>query len=162
MKLANYDGRAALVLDGSMADVHDASGGRFGPDPMSLYQDWPAFADFAAGLSAGTAALDESRLGCPVPGPRQVFAIGLNYRSHAEESGMALPSVPATFTKFPGPPRAASTSSRLEFSGWNQSHLGRQSAPTFAPKVPGSRPGRPTNMRLGSSAPRGIAVLVRT
>ena len=42
-----------------------------------------------------------ARLGCPVPGPRQVFAIGLNYRSHAEESGMALPSVPATFTKFP-------------------------------------------------------------
>jgi 2-keto-4-pentenoate hydratase/2-oxohepta-3-ene-1,7-dioic acid hydratase in catechol pathway len=30
-----------------------------------------------------------------------VFAIGLNYRSHAEESGMALPAVPATFTKFP-------------------------------------------------------------
>ena len=101
MKLANYGGRAALVLDGSIADVHDASGGRFGPDPMSLYQDWPAFADFAAGISAGTAPLDESRLGCPVPAPRQVFAIGLNYRSHAEESGMAVPSVPATFTKFP-------------------------------------------------------------
>ena len=31
----------------------------------------------------------------------QVFAIGLNYRSHAEESGMELPTVPATFTKFP-------------------------------------------------------------
>jgi 2-keto-4-pentenoate hydratase/2-oxohepta-3-ene-1,7-dioic acid hydratase in catechol pathway len=31
-----------------------------------------------------------------------VFAIGLNYRTHAEESGMALPTVPATFTKFPG------------------------------------------------------------
>jgi len=30
-----------------------------------------------------------------------VFAIGLNYRSHAEESGMAIPEVPATFTKFP-------------------------------------------------------------
>jgi 2-keto-4-pentenoate hydratase/2-oxohepta-3-ene-1,7-dioic acid hydratase in catechol pathway len=30
-----------------------------------------------------------------------VFAIGLNYRSHAEESGMAVPDVPATFTKFP-------------------------------------------------------------
>jgi 2-keto-4-pentenoate hydratase/2-oxohepta-3-ene-1,7-dioic acid hydratase in catechol pathway len=36
-----------------------------------------------------------------VPSPRQVFAIGLNYRSHAEESGMAVPAVPATFTKFP-------------------------------------------------------------
>jgi 2,4-diketo-3-deoxy-L-fuconate hydrolase len=36
-----------------------------------------------------------------VPRPRQVFAIGLNYRSHAEESGMPVPDVPATFTKFP-------------------------------------------------------------
>jgi 2-keto-4-pentenoate hydratase/2-oxohepta-3-ene-1,7-dioic acid hydratase in catechol pathway len=45
--------------------------------------------------------LDESRLRCPVPRPRQVFAIGLNYRSHAEESGLPVPEVPATFTKFP-------------------------------------------------------------
>jgi 2-keto-4-pentenoate hydratase/2-oxohepta-3-ene-1,7-dioic acid hydratase in catechol pathway len=30
-----------------------------------------------------------------------VFAIGLNYRAHAEESGMDIPTVPATFTKFP-------------------------------------------------------------
>jgi 2,4-didehydro-3-deoxy-L-rhamnonate hydrolase len=43
----------------------------------------------------------EADLRCPVPAPRQVFAIGLNYRSHAEESGMAVPGVPATFTKFP-------------------------------------------------------------
>ena len=68
---------------------------------MSVYDDWPAFVDFAAGVTAGTAPLVEANLGCPVPAPRQVFAIGLNYRSHAEESGMAVPSVPATFTKFP-------------------------------------------------------------
>ena len=30
-----------------------------------------------------------------------MFDIGLNYRSHAEESDMAVPEVPATFTKFP-------------------------------------------------------------
>ena len=36
-----------------------------------------------------------------MPAPRQVFGIGLNYRSHAAESGMDLPTVPATFTKFP-------------------------------------------------------------
>jgi 2,4-diketo-3-deoxy-L-fuconate hydrolase len=30
-----------------------------------------------------------------------VFAIGLNYRSHAEESGTAPPEVPIVFTKFP-------------------------------------------------------------
>ena len=33
--------------------------------------------------------------------PRQVFAIGLNYRSHAAETGATVPDVPATFTKFP-------------------------------------------------------------
>jgi 2,4-didehydro-3-deoxy-L-rhamnonate hydrolase len=101
MKLANRGGRAVLVLEGAIADVEEASGGRFGPDPMSVYDDWPAFAEFASGVTTGTAPLVEAELGCPVPVPRQVFAIGLNYRSHAEESGMAVPSVPATFTKFP-------------------------------------------------------------
>jgi 2,4-didehydro-3-deoxy-L-rhamnonate hydrolase len=101
MKLANRGGRAVLVLDGAIADVAEASGGRFGPDPMSVYDDWPAFAEFASGVTTGTAPLVEAELGCPVPVPRQVFAIGLNYRSHAEESGLAVPSVPATFTKFP-------------------------------------------------------------
>jgi 2-keto-4-pentenoate hydratase/2-oxohepta-3-ene-1,7-dioic acid hydratase in catechol pathway len=40
-------------------------------------------------------------LGPPVPDARQVFGIGLNYKSHAEESGMELPPAPLTFTKFP-------------------------------------------------------------
>ncbi len=40
-------------------------------------------------------------LGAPVPRPRQVFAIGLNYADHAAESGMAAPPAPLTFTKFP-------------------------------------------------------------
>lgn len=101
MKLANHDGRAALVIDDAVVDVHDASGGRFGPDPMSVFDDWPAFVAWANGVTAGTAPLVEAELRNPVPEPRQVFAIGLNYRSHAEESGMAVPSVPATFTKFP-------------------------------------------------------------
>jgi 2-keto-4-pentenoate hydratase/2-oxohepta-3-ene-1,7-dioic acid hydratase in catechol pathway len=68
---------------------------------MALYDDWDAVAAWAPGVAAGTAPLDEARLGCPVPRPRQVFAIGLNYRSHAEETGMAVSAVPATFTKFP-------------------------------------------------------------
>jgi 2,4-didehydro-3-deoxy-L-rhamnonate hydrolase len=101
MKIANHRGRAALVLGGEIADVADASNGRFGPDPMSCYERWPEFVDFAAGVRSATAPLVEAELGCPVPSPRQVFAIGLNYRSHAEESGMTIPEVPATFTKFP-------------------------------------------------------------
>jgi 2,4-didehydro-3-deoxy-L-rhamnonate hydrolase len=101
MKLANHNGRAALVFDDGIADVERASDGRFGPDVMALYDDWDAFTEFASGVSSPTEELDQQSLGNPAPGPRQVFAIGLNYRSHAEESGMAIPAVPATFTKFP-------------------------------------------------------------
>ena len=40
----------------------------------------------------GDRAAGRGRLAVPVPRPRQVFAIGLNYRSHAEESGMNCPT----------------------------------------------------------------------
>lgn len=40
-----------------------------------------------------------SRFGVPVSGARQFVAIGLNYRKHAEESGMAIPAEPVVFTK---------------------------------------------------------------
>lgn len=105
MKLANHAGRAVFVLEDSIIDVATASDNQFGPDLAGIYDDWPDFVDFATtvttGQAAPTGALVEADLRCPVPAPRQVFAIGLNYRSHAEESGMAVPDVPATFTKFP-------------------------------------------------------------
>lgn len=46
-------------------------------------------------------ALDAVRLGPPVPRPRKVLCIGLNYRDHAEESGLPLPERPLLFSKFP-------------------------------------------------------------
>ena len=101
MKLANVGGRAALVIGDEIADLEQVSGGEIGPDPMEAYERWGDVVELATGLDAGTGPLVESQLGNPVPRPRQVFAIGLNYRSHAEESGMAVPDVPATFTKFP-------------------------------------------------------------
>ncbi len=45
--------------------------------------------------------LAHAALGAPIPRPRQVFGIGLNYRDHADESGTPLPPAPLTFTKFP-------------------------------------------------------------
>jgi len=101
MRIANSRGRATLVVGDEIVDVESASGGAFGADPMSPYADWDAFCAFADGISSSTGPLVEADLGCPVPRPAQVFAIGLNYRSHAEESGMEIPTVPATFTKFP-------------------------------------------------------------
>jgi 2-keto-4-pentenoate hydratase/2-oxohepta-3-ene-1,7-dioic acid hydratase in catechol pathway len=40
-----------------------------------------------------------TRLGAPVAGIRQFVAIGLNYRKHAEESGLEIPKEPVVFTK---------------------------------------------------------------
>jgi 2-keto-4-pentenoate hydratase/2-oxohepta-3-ene-1,7-dioic acid hydratase in catechol pathway len=36
----------------------------------------------------------------PVPRPGKLVCIGLNYRDHAEESGLALPKAPVIFSKF--------------------------------------------------------------
>jgi 2-keto-4-pentenoate hydratase/2-oxohepta-3-ene-1,7-dioic acid hydratase in catechol pathway len=101
VKLANVDGHAAIVLSEGIADVAVASSGKFGPDIMSIYDEWSAFQEFAATVRTPTAPFVEADLRNPVPLPRQVFAIGLNYRSHAEEAGLTVPDVPAVFTKFP-------------------------------------------------------------
>ena len=102
MRIANVGGRLTIVSEHGGIDVATASNGRFGPDPQAVYDHWPAFRDWAAGLGTGGArpfAADD--LGPPAPRPTQVFAIGLNYRDHAAEAGMPLPDRPATFTKFP-------------------------------------------------------------
>ncbi len=103
VRLANAQGRAVVVLGEQIADVEGASGGRFGSDPMAVLGRWDEFATWAAGLAPGaaTGALDETALAAPVPRPAKVFAIGLNYRSHAAEAGLPLPGKPMVFTKFP-------------------------------------------------------------
>jgi len=35
-----------------------------------------------------------------VPNPQKIICVGLNYRRHAEESGMAIPTSPVLFSKF--------------------------------------------------------------
>jgi 2,4-diketo-3-deoxy-L-fuconate hydrolase len=103
MRIANLSGRLVLVTAGPAAvDVERASGGRFGPDPQAIYDEWDAFTDWArnADLSAAT-PFDVADLGAPVPRPRQLLAIGLNYREHASESGFAVPEAPTVlFTKW--------------------------------------------------------------
>ena len=47
-------------------------------------------------------ALEEVTLLAPVPQPRILFGIGLNYASHAAEQGAELPQRPIVFTMQPG------------------------------------------------------------
>lgn len=42
----------------------------------------------------------DGQLLAPIPRPGKVICIGLNYRDHAAESGMAIPSEPICFSKF--------------------------------------------------------------
>ena len=103
MRLANLEGRAALVLGEGVADLERASGGRFPADPLEALRRLDALRDWAAGLGPGAAEapLRPERLGPPVPRPAKVFGIGLNYRAHAAEAGLEVPKAPMVFTKFP-------------------------------------------------------------
>jgi 2-keto-4-pentenoate hydratase/2-oxohepta-3-ene-1,7-dioic acid hydratase in catechol pathway len=100
MRIANLDGRLTLVTTDGAIDVHAASEGRFGPDPMRAFDEWPALVQWARTQRAVATPFDPARLGPPVTAPRQIFAIGLNYVRHAAESGLPVPTIPLVFTKF--------------------------------------------------------------
>jgi 2-keto-4-pentenoate hydratase/2-oxohepta-3-ene-1,7-dioic acid hydratase in catechol pathway len=53
-----------------------------------------------ASASGEAHALDSVRLLAPLS-PRQILAIGLNYRAHAIESDLAIPEVPVVFAMYP-------------------------------------------------------------
>ena len=91
-----------MVINDRVIDVERASRGAFGSDVQGTYDAFDDLITAAKGFDASLGEpLDKAKLGSPVPRPRQVFAIGLNYFGHAEEAGLAVPEVPATFTKFP-------------------------------------------------------------
>jgi 2,4-diketo-3-deoxy-L-fuconate hydrolase len=102
VRIASVSGRLTLVSEQGGIDVATASADRFGPDPQAVYGQWETFREWADGAPPqGAAVIDTRQLGPPAPRPAQVFAIGMNYRDHAAEAGLAVPASPATFTKFP-------------------------------------------------------------
>jgi 2-keto-4-pentenoate hydratase/2-oxohepta-3-ene-1,7-dioic acid hydratase in catechol pathway len=49
---------------------------------------------------ADVPALDDLVLGPPIPDPDKIICLGLNYRDHADESGLAAPEAPMLFAKY--------------------------------------------------------------
>ncbi len=97
MKAVRYtgpDGAARIGrLDGdTITDAGPAGPEGFVPTPEA----WAAL----AAADGDASALDTVELLHPVV-PRKILAIGLNYRSHAEESELDIPPVPVVFAKFP-------------------------------------------------------------
>ncbi len=102
-RLLNVDGRAALEDEASWFDLADLSDDPTLADPMAAVARSAELHDLSERCASTEPGgpVAGARLGPPVPTPRQVFGIGLNYRAHAGESGMDLPPAPLTFTKFP-------------------------------------------------------------
>ena len=52
-------------------------------------------------IKAGAAVSAKSaKYLCPIPKPGKILCIGLNYRTHAEETGSPIPAYPVVFTRF--------------------------------------------------------------
>src|SRR3954466_15001029 len=69
-------------------------------------------------------ALGDVELLAPVPRPRAIFGIGLNYAAHARETGGTLPEAPIVFMKLPSsaagpyaPIQAPAVVRRLDYEG---------------------------------------------
>ncbi len=101
-RLGNVDGRAVLLSGVGVYDLERHSGGKLPSDPMAAVARHADLHGVAAGLTGeGDAKLADVTFAPCVPRPQKIFGIGLNYRSHAEETGVELPANPVVFTKFP-------------------------------------------------------------
>ena len=100
-KLANIDGKSALINGDSYYDINSISQGEITSDPSYILDSLDDLHDLSSKIDnfEPTGLIENSLLGAPVTNSRNCFAVGLNYRAHAEESGMEIPPFPMVFTK---------------------------------------------------------------
>jgi 2-keto-4-pentenoate hydratase/2-oxohepta-3-ene-1,7-dioic acid hydratase in catechol pathway len=89
-----FDDQVVGLRDAGFADMISVISG--GADAMDRVLRWIESPPWRETLDPLT-----TRLAAPIPKPPKIVCIGLNYRDHAEESKMAIPSVPTVFAKFP-------------------------------------------------------------
>ena len=117
----------------------DPSAGEVRGDEVVAFETGTVLDRLASGDTApagGAAfALGDVTLLAPVPRPRAIFGIGLNYAAHARETGMDLPERPIVFMKLPtssvgpaGPVRCPAVVRRLDYEVELAVVLGRDGA----------------------------------
>jgi 2-keto-4-pentenoate hydratase/2-oxohepta-3-ene-1,7-dioic acid hydratase in catechol pathway len=101
MRLVTYSSargpRAGLLWQGGVVDCWDAIGGD-GSTVRRLLEDDRL--DDVARADGEVLPLDSVEVRPPVPDPQKIVCIGLNYASHAAETGMEPPARPTFFAKF--------------------------------------------------------------
>ncbi len=100
-KLANIEGRAALVEGENYYDLETLSSGKFDKDTSNALNNLNGLSELSKDLfkSEPTGLLRNVRIDAPISAPKNCYAVGLNYKNHAEEAGMDIPAVPMIFTK---------------------------------------------------------------
>ena len=94
----------AYIDGGSIADLtHLLSDELTSLDVLKCFDPQSGFIDRAHQAIDNSVTYKPSsvRIAAPVPFPGKIICIGLNYRDHAEESGMQIPTTPIIFSKFP-------------------------------------------------------------
>jgi 2-keto-4-pentenoate hydratase/2-oxohepta-3-ene-1,7-dioic acid hydratase in catechol pathway len=100
VRIANVAGRCKLLVDGGAVDIEKASSGRFSSHPQEIYDRFSDFRTWGERVTEADEPWDRSQAGPPVPGPRQIFAVALNYVDHANEAGVKAPEAPLIFAKY--------------------------------------------------------------
>ena len=100
-KLANIKGRAALLNEESFYDLEKISEGNLSHDTTDALFHLEELDELNNKLkdSEATGKISEAEFDAPVSFPKNCYAVGLNYRNHAEEANMTIPEVPMVFTK---------------------------------------------------------------
>jgi 2-keto-4-pentenoate hydratase/2-oxohepta-3-ene-1,7-dioic acid hydratase in catechol pathway len=97
LKAVRYAGTDGAPRLGRLEDDHIVDAG---PAPAIGFDASPEAWEGIAAAAGERAAVAASRLLHPCV-PRKLIGIGLNYRDHAEESELDIPSVPVLFAKWP-------------------------------------------------------------
>jgi 2-keto-4-pentenoate hydratase/2-oxohepta-3-ene-1,7-dioic acid hydratase in catechol pathway len=91
-----------IATDKGVIAVNQYAASTYQEGPLSI-ADLAAFAEIektAVQQADGFMPEESLVFGPCVPKPSKIICIGLNYRKHALESGMAIPTVPVVFTKY--------------------------------------------------------------
>ena len=100
-KLANVNGKSSLIFGESYYDINTISQGKISSEPSEVLDSLNDLHELSSKIDnyEATGLIESSLLGAPITNSRNCFAVGLNYKAHAEESGMEIPPFPMVFTK---------------------------------------------------------------
>ena len=99
-KLGSNSGRAIFIKDDKYYDVNTISDGDISSNSLKALSDTEKLSQLYKNLNdyEPSGNLRDINLDPPII-PTNVFAVGLNYKKHAEESNLEIPPFPMIFTK---------------------------------------------------------------